>query len=78
MYQVEGTIGILVRILSSKWTRKVQCSPTEHCVVTTHYSLLTFSRGSSRQHDGLSGDQLGPDYMNRAGPVSRAGVSLPR
>ena len=34
MYQVEGTIGVLVRILSSKWTRKVQCSPTEHCVVT--------------------------------------------
>ena len=26
MYQVEGTVGVLVRILSSKWTRKVQCS----------------------------------------------------
>ena len=25
--------------------------------------------------DGFS--ELGPDYMNRAGPVSRAGVSLP-
>ena len=39
MYQVEGTIGVLVRILSSKWTRKVQCSAVLQSTVLSRILL---------------------------------------